>query len=365
MYGLQEILDSTLTELLKDGDNDEKLGDLEARMSNMMPELVEDVSAMVLDHIETRALSGDLEDYWKGKREFVARLRRHWKEPLDLLELFITLATEIGSDFNGEYRRDSVRSGDAVFEALTRLHSRGCQISWAIHTLLRCGFADDAHARWRSLHEISVVSGFIIKHGQEVAERYICHGTIQRYKLARQMRKYRERISVEPIADEEFITDEEFNSLRSSRDRLVSRYGRCFSEDYGWAADAINNRRPTFSSLEEVVKLDHLRPYYRMSGDNVHANFHGTFFRLGLSLPGDDLLLAGPSNAGLADPGHSVAISLHQITTALLSARPSFDSVVAMKILDELINKVGDAFLKSHLELKTLATEDYESEKRN
>lgn len=359
MYGFQEVVDSTLTEILTDSDSGGESGDFEARISDMMPELIEGTSAIVLDRINARFLAGDLEDYWREKRAFIARLREFWKEPLDLLELFITLATEVVTDFNGEYRSDSMRSGDAVFKTLTRLHARACQISWAIHTLLRSGFADDAHARWRSLHEISVVSKFISLHGQEVAERYISHGVVQRYKLACQMRKFRERNNTEPI------TDEEFKRLKSRCDRLVSQYDSHFREDFGWAADALNNSRPTFSALEEHVELDHMRPYYRMSSDNVHASSHGTFFRLGLSLPGVDLLLAGPSNAGLANPGHSAAVSLHQITTTLLSTRLSLDCAIAMKVLEQMVENVGVVFQKTHLELETLATEDYEAEKRN
>ena len=359
MYGFQEIVESTLLEILAD---DQSVEDLELIVSNIsggMPDLFDEIAAIVLKAFEARALSGDLEDYWKEKQAFVARLREFWKKPLDLLELFITLATEVVSDFNGEYRKDSIRSGDAVFDALTRLHSRACQISWAIHTLLRSGFADDAHARWRSLHEISVVSLFICQHGQRVAERYLDHSVIQRYKLACQMRIFQERINVEPI------TEEEFNGLRSRREILLSKYGHSFSNDLGWAADALKIQRPNFSNLEEHVGLDHMRPYYRMSSDNIHANSHGTFFRLGLSLPSDDMLLAGPSNAGIADPGHSTAISLHQSTTSLLSTKPSFDWQVVTKVLEQLLDKLGEAFLESHIELKTLAAEDYKTSSGN
>ena len=358
MYGFQEVVESSILEILADDESVEDLDIKKARMSDEMSELVDGVSAIVLDRIEARALSGDLKAYWKEKRAFVARLREFWKEPLNQLELFMTLATEVGFDFNGEYRKNSIHSEDAVFEALTRLHSRACQISWAVHTLLQSGFADDAHARWRSLHEISVVSMFICQHGQGVAERYLDHGVVQRFKLACQMRNFQEKTNAEPI------TEEEFNGLKSRRDRLLSKYGPSFGKDLGWAADALKIQRPNFSDLEKHVNLEHMRPYYRMSSDNIHANSHGTYFRLGLSLPGDDTLLAGPSNAGLADPGHSTAISLHQVTTSLLSTKPTFDWLVVMKVLKRLRDRTGEEFLKSHLELKALATEDYEAEKK-
>ena len=113
------------------------------------------------------------------------------------------------------------------------------------------------------------------------------------------------------------------------------------------------------SDIEQHVQLGHMRPYYRMASDNVHANSHGAHFRLGLhSSQQENVLLAGPSNLGLADPGHSTAISLLQITTTLLATESVFDCVVTMKILEELTNEVGEAFLKVHQELETLVTDD-------
>ena len=113
------------------------------------------------------------------------------------------------------------------------------------------------------------------------------------------------------------------------------------------------------SDIEQHVQLAHMRPYYRMASDNVHANSHGAHFRLGLhSSQQEKMLLAGPSNLGLADPGHSTAISLLQITTTLLATKPVLDCVVAMKILAGLTDEVGEAFLKVHQELETLVTDD-------
>ena len=70
------------------------------------------------------------------------------------------------------------------------------------------------------------------------------------------------------------------------------------------------------------------------------------------------MLLAGPSNLGLADPGHSTAISLLQLTTTLLATESVLDCVVTMKIVAELTNEVGEAFLKVHQELEPLMTQN-------
>jgi hypothetical protein len=64
-----------------------------------------------------------------------------------------------------------------------------------------------------------------------------------------------------------------------------------------------------------------------------------------------DILLAGPSNAGLADPGQAAAISLVQICSALLPLQLTFDNLVALKTMSELEGDVGEAFIKAHQQL--------------
>ena len=94
-----------------------------------------------------------------------------------------------------------------------------------------------------------------------------------------------------------------------------------------------------------------------MASDNVHANAYGAFFRLGSGLRPSELVLTGPSDAGLAGPGHSTAISLNQITPGLLTTKPTFDNIVISNILLKLAHEIGEAFLKAHRELEALEAE--------
>ena len=353
MFGLQEILESTTEEMLASGVvGQHQNNDLASSVTDMIPGLVDDVASVILVRIKRDAVS-ELKKHQRDRKGFEKRLNERWKCPLDLLDLVIAMTVEAGTEFNRTFRNEAVASGDAVFEALTRLHARACQVSGEVLVLLHAGFADGAHARWRSLHEMAVVASLIQEHGQELAERYLLHETIQQYKLACEYQKFFDQLDVEPLSKETF------DSLKGQRDELVARYGETFKYDYGWASSAIGSDRPTMSDLEQHVQLGHVRPYYRMASDNVHPNSHGAYFRLGLhSSQRDKVLLAGPSNLGLADPGHATAISLLQITTNLLTTEPVFDCIVAMKILEELTDEVGEAFLKVHRELDTLVTDD-------
>ena len=228
------------------------------------------------------------------------------------------------------------------------MHARACQVASATLVLLRSGYADDAHARWRALHEIAVVVLFISEKGRTVAERYLLHDIVQRYKLALKHRRHAKAIQEEPI------TEKEFDELKAERDKLVARFGTPFKEEYGWAASTLGKGRPTIAHIEDSVDLEHWRPYYGMASDNVHANAHGAYYRLGSSLRPGEILLAGASNAGLADPGHSTAISLNQITTVLLATKLTLDNIVISKILLRLVDEIGEAFLQAHRELAAL-----------
>ena len=335
--------------MLASGDLDQyPTNKLESSVEDMIPGLVDKTAGLIIARIRKDASSG-LRGRQRDRKGFEKRLNERWKCPLDLLDLVIALSTEACSEFNRKFRDEARGSGDAVFEVLTRLHARGCQVSGEVLALLRSGFSDGAHARWRSLHEMAVVATLIQEHGQELAERYLLHEIIQQYKLACEYREFFDRLNAEPPSKGNL------DELRVQYDELIARFGEAFKGDYGWAASAIGSNRPTMSDIEQHVQLDHMRPYYRMASDNVHANSHGAHFRLGLpSFQQEEVLLAGPSQFGLADPGHSTAISLLQITTTLLTTESVFDCVVTMKILAELTDEVGEAFLKVHQELESL-----------
>ena len=149
MYGLQELLESTIEEFVVNGHLDQyPSNDLEAHISDVIPNLVDDIANLLLTRIKKDAPSG-LKKLRSDRKGFEKRLSKRWKYPLDLLDLSIGLSVEAGTEFNQKFRNDAVAAGDAVFEVLTRLHAKGCQVSGEVLALLHSGYADGAHARWR------------------------------------------------------------------------------------------------------------------------------------------------------------------------------------------------------------------------
>lgn len=280
-------------------------------------------------------------------RQFEERLLQRWKKPIDLLEVFVQICCEAGAELNQEYRSKAAKSDDYVFDVLTRLHARGCQVSYEILALLKAGLPDGAHARWRTLHEIAVIAFFIKDQGSVVAKRYLQHEIIETYKEALAYQEHCRRLGYEPLSAKEL------EAIRKKYEEMLATYGKDFREEYGWVPSSILSAR-NLAEIEKHVKLGHLRPYYRMASQNVHSGPKGIGVKLGLPRVGShkSRLLAGPSNYGLADPGQGAAISLNQITTCLLSTKTTFERASIMKAMQKLVMQIDPAFVEVQVQIE-------------
>ncbi|MBU7047416.1 MAG: hypothetical protein HXS54_13365 [Theionarchaea archaeon] len=283
-----------------------------------------------------------LKEHHRYKTSFEKRLYKLWKEPLNLLEMFLVISHEAGETFNKEFRPEAVKNQDFVFEVLVRLHARACLTGNEIVTLLCSGYASGAHARWRTLHEIAVTGFFVKEYGNDVAERYLLHDSIESYKAMMEYQKHSNTLGYPLLIREE-------KKLKKFRDKLRSKYGKSFvRETYGWAADALKKEKPRFSDIESAVNLSHLRPFYRMAAHAIHANPKGITFDLGSPGINKELLLTGPSNTGLADPGQLTAISLNHINVALLGTRTSLNNQRILLMMNLLVEETKNKFLEVH-----------------
>jgi len=307
-------------------------------IESLMPSLIEECCDSILSNLKTN-MPLVIKRGRRKHRKFEKSVYEKWGEPLGLLELFLHLFLEFGQEFNELYRQSAAANQDFVFEVLIRLHARSCQIGSEILALLKSGLADGAHARWRTLHEINVIASFIAHSGNDTAERYIYHNAVECYKAYKQHRKYEELLGEKPIEEKEAET------VAENYNYVIKRFGQDFRYSYGWASPALGKSNPKLSDIEKAIGLDHLRPYYKMASHNVHANPRGAFFRLGLFPEQEDILLAGPSITGLADPAQGAAISLMQIATILLNTKPNMDTLVASRILIKLSDEICQTFV--------------------
>jgi len=289
-----------------------------------------------------------LKERRKLSEEFEQRNIKRWKYAFDILETHIVICTEAGEEFNNSYRSEAVENDDLVFDIVVRHHARACHISQEILCLLKSGFADAAHARWRALHEVTATALFIAKHGKKCAERFYYHDVVDSYDGMLEHQKYEHRLQ------EKAPSQQEIDECKVEYDSLIQKYGNKFADHYGWASYLFpNHRRVGFTAIEKDVELDHIRPYYKWASQNIHSGSKGMRNRLGLCEAKEDILLVGQSNSGMTDPAHATAISLCQITIALLTLKPNLDHIILMNIIYDYENEVGQEFLKVDMNEKS------------
>lgn len=330
---------------------DELYQEFVTKIEESVPEIIEEMTATILSRLK-KDMPAMLKAHRKDMKSFEQRLQSDWKKPLDLFESFLVLAYEAGEEFNNEFRKDESERKNYVLEVLTRLHARACQITSEILVLLKSGFADGAHARWRTLHEITVVGSFIKNQGNEIAEKYLLHDNIESFRAANLFQKYCKELNDIPIPQDEY------ELIKATYEKLIARFGESYRNEYGWAASVLKKNRPTFSDIEKNTGLDHQRPYYKLASHNVHANPKGVSFKLGLTPSTQNILLAGPSNTGFTDPAQGAIISLGFITIALITARPTIDNLVLSNILSKLGDEIGVEFLKVQKEIENREFDD-------
>ncbi len=294
------------------------------------------------------ALPEALRGWHAAQRAFERRLRRRWKGSLDRLDMLITMAHESGETYLQDLRREfdgeEPSQESVLMDVLTALHCRACRTAREVLCLLKAGYSDGAHARWRSLHELAVTAYFLLQHRGDTPQRYRDHAAVERWRAANQYQRHCHTLGYEPFPADEL------KDLKKASDAAIDKYGAPFKEDYGWAAEALAVSQPTFAQIEASLDMSHWRPHFRLASQSVHAGSQGVFFSLGLSRNSGTTLLAGASDAGLADPGHQMAISLTMVTAAFLTSRPNLDGLIACQCLLTLCDDIGEELLRVHEE---------------
>lgn len=315
-------------------------------------EVVKDASESTIEHLLVSSSTKLVKEWKKQVNPILRKLRndrrkfnninnKNWGEALNLLEAFIDISLDTGILFDQKFRPLAIEENDIVFDALTKLHARSCQVSSEILVLLRSGFADGAHARWRTLHELSTIALFISHHDNELAERYLIHSVVADYHRAVEYRKYSNPLSYAPMSDEVF------NQLKASYEVALDKYGANFKNDYGWASAILNKDKPSFADIEEKAGVLHMRPFVKLAHMNIHAGSTGILFRLGSPPNNRDLLVAGPSIYGIGEPAQNTAYSLELLTEAFLSRKPNTENLGFVLAFRKLMEEISWEFDKA------------------
>jgi hypothetical protein len=328
--------------------SDEDITEVEGVISRLMESMPD-----IIDKTSTTAAKSTLKTLKRKWREeyflqevdfsiFRKNLERRWGRPLGMLRMLLTISREFGAEVA------ELRSSDEshLNNVLLRLHIRACQVTAEIITLLENGYADGAMARWRTLHEISIVMALMNEHGEQLAERYIAHRAVEAKSGKDQYELCYEQLGYQPL------TADECNEIEKEFKDVISTYGKEFSGPYGWAAGYVQKGRRGIGlgELEAAAGRSAMASHYKFASHNVHAGPHALFFRLGLM--DESGFLAGASNAGLTEPGQNTAVSLAFVSILLAKGCINLDTIILMKILLQLRGEIPQAFAKAEQKLR-------------
>ena len=154
---------------------------------------------------------------------FISRLSLRWFEGIDLLEAIIVALTELGEDINGALRAEADKKNLNLIEVMTRFHARAARISREALCLIKNGFADGALSRWRSIHELSVLSYFILENGDDLAKLFLDYSDIERFEELQTYQKHAGSLGFEEISSSEAA------AVKQRKDRLVAEHSAAFS----------------------------------------------------------------------------------------------------------------------------------------
>lgn len=235
-----------------------------------------------------------------------------WGYALDILDILISSSVECITNLNAKKSMHKEENQE-LYDALSRLHGRACQVSYETLTLLRAGYADGAYARSRTLYETLLISYFLTDNGNEAAKRYLDFNIINSKNEAGQFNEYAEILGEKPISSVKL------EQLEKQENILLEEYGSDFNKgDYGWASLFLNKKRPSFKDIEEATDFTHMRPHYKSASNSIHAGSSSLYSQLSLPNEYSEQILMGPSNYGIGTPCYLTANFINMITANLM-----------------------------------------------
>jgi len=319
----EEDLDNILSRLEKFN------SELPERTIKMVEEIAPNVSEALLKNMDKAT---------KDERKSITKFREHiwktWEESFSLLHLLIDIASRAGENAIAISNMDDEEPSN-LKSVILRLQARGVQVAREILALMEAGFADGATARWRTLHEITVISLFISDHGEECAIRYIEHDSIAIYKGTKTYQEYCENLGYEPIPSDEYA------EIKKAYEECITKYGEEYDKDYGWAAPYLKGRC-NFREIENAIEINNLRPFYKYACQTVHAGPRGIFHKVGLM--NEDIILFNASDYGFAEVGRNTAMSLTLLSAQLLTHCLVLDMIISGFVMNIIASKTSNSF---------------------
>lgn len=251
----------------------------------------------------------DVLSFRADEQEFLAKQEQKWYKAFassETLYIIVVQSLHQYSEFLDKLTDEEKAPKVWELTALRHIHGRALQQYLEVITLMKNGFADGAYARWRSMYELAIISSFISKYGEKVAEAFV--------------------------------------KASSTNDRY----------DWAKASGIFSNKKKhiNFSDIQKNCDIDspEWRAQYDLANKTVHASPQGTFNRLGI-MGSKKVIPIGRSDYGITTPAEHSALSLFQITTLYFSVFSCSKSVIMLRTMRKFIDIIREQYFKTHDEL--------------
>ncbi|WP_421787164.1 DUF5677 domain-containing protein [Hyphobacterium sp.] len=326
-----------------DQDDIDQMGEIVAALGKEMPKLLDEQSKWAAKEIY-KILKKDWLDHVEHLNLFheahASYVNEYWGDALNHLDMMICLGEELVLEAFEKARKSRAKRNLHKREVQQKLVVRALNVSQEIVSLLWAGFPDGASARWRTLHEITVVANLIDDSDNELSRRYLAHDVVEAKRALDVYCQSHEKMGYRAP------TKRDQKNVENAYMAVLDEFGSDFGAEYGWASKALGIKRPRFTDLENAVDQGFRRPFYKQASISVHAGAGGIMSTLGL-LEKDGRIVLGPSVIGFETVGADTAISLSQVLLGLLPKRTNLDSLILMNTLATLSQNCQKQFEKA------------------
>ncbi|MBE1513424.1 DUF5677 domain-containing protein [Nesterenkonia halotolerans] len=264
-------------------------------------------------YVALRRATPRLVDGLRGDRQRLEGLMDEVWGPADsAFEASNYLGYELGQDIAG-----STREHGPKMKALLGAHGRALRTAGEIRHLAMSGFHAGAVARWRTLHELAVLIQVLGSAGPEVSRRYLDYARVENLQDMENYQLHAEALGRKPF------DAEEMERAKRLVAEVVERSDKTMLKPNGWAFPLFPEKKSvTFRDLELLVGLEHLRPFYKLGNNHIHAGPRAGELNLNEGTPsGTSSITVGPTVFGdIAETCHGAMISVHQATAGLVNA---------------------------------------------
>ena len=332
-----------------------KFGDIQNQLYELAEEL-EDISSEKLAEISKSFAAPMVKNYLNSASEnyqvalqeqhaFESRNLDKWQQAFSLFDSYIQLSFELVAEYRQHNEASAEKAENHQFIALIQLHAKAILVARETQALVAAGFADGAMARWRTSHELAVCSRAIAL-SEESGFRFLLSENVKNANGMRCYEEYHERLNHARFPPEM----REVNLQREAQALEVLGHDYSKKGDYEWARPLATmngipkKKRISLKTLEELVGLDHYRPYFSWACEKNHAPSKVNYANLGTSCgESNPLFLVGASSFGHLEPIDCTVLSLLFTTTACLSPYPSVDAIVFNHVLSDFAKQVSES----------------------